>query len=168
MQQPDISDAAHSGRHLTASAVVIDPARRVVLLAVHNVTRLWQFPGGHLEPDESGDEAAIREAREETGIHATLWTRDRLDVPAGVWQPSPIMTIQYVAPANPRWDEPEHLHVDMLYLTTADSLVVPIAQPDEVDDAQWMPIDQLNGPDVRPDIPVIVAAAWQLLQPRRP
>ncbi|MFD0746651.1 NUDIX domain-containing protein [Phytohabitans flavus] len=106
MQQPDISDAAHSGRHLTASAVVIDPARRVVLLAVHNVTRLWQFPGGHLEPDESGDEAAIREAREETGIHATLWTRDRLDVPAGVWQPSPIMTIQYVAPANPAGTNP--------------------------------------------------------------
>ncbi|MFC0532093.1 NUDIX domain-containing protein [Phytohabitans kaempferiae] len=107
---------------MTASAAVFDPAREMVLLAIHNVTKYWQFPGGHLEDQESAAEAAIREVHEETGVHATLWTSSRIEVPGGRWQPSPILTVEYPAPANPRWNEPEHVHVDLLYMGTADSL----------------------------------------------
>lgn len=164
LQQPGTSATVHSGRHLTASCVVVDPARDLVLLAIHNVTKWWQFPGGHLDDLESAAEAAIREVREETGVHATLWTSSRLDVPGGRWQPSPILTVEYPAPANPRWDEPAHRHVDQLYLATADSsLAVPTAQPDEVDAVQWVPIGDLPRLGVRPDIPVIVPYAWRML-----
>jgi 8-oxo-dGTP pyrophosphatase MutT (NUDIX family) len=39
-----------------------------LLLARERQTGLWQTVGGSVEPDESPQEAALREAREETGV----------------------------------------------------------------------------------------------------
>lgn len=52
--------------HVTGSAIVIGP-RGVVLLR-HKRLGLWLQPGGHIDPDESPWEAALREAHEETGL----------------------------------------------------------------------------------------------------
>ncbi|MDQ7907589.1 NUDIX domain-containing protein [Phytohabitans sp. ZYX-F-186] len=164
MHESDLSSTIHSSRHLTASAAVFDPTRRTVLLAVHKLTRYYQLPGGHFGPGESGSDAAIREVREETGVQATLWRAGQFDVPGGTWQPSPIMTIEYPAPANPTWNEDPHHHVDLLFLATADSLLPTVPQLEEVDAVRWLPIDALDRPDVRPDMPVIVPIAWRLLQ----
>jgi 8-oxo-dGTP diphosphatase len=35
---------------------------------------LWSFPGGHVEENETLDEALIRELREEVGVVPTRWT----------------------------------------------------------------------------------------------
>ena len=53
--------------HVTGSAIVLDGAGRTLL---HRHKRLgrWLQPGGHVDPGESPDQAALREAREETGI----------------------------------------------------------------------------------------------------
>jgi len=56
--------------HVTASAIVIDDvvgAERVVL-HLHKRLGIWLQPGGHIEPGESPSAAALREAREETGL----------------------------------------------------------------------------------------------------
>jgi len=164
LHEDDLSSTVHSDRHLTASAVVFDPAREVVLLAMPNLTGVYQCPGGHFEPGESGGDAAIREVREETGIEATLWRGGQLEVPGGIWLPSPITTVEYPAPANPAWNEPAHSHVDLLFLAVADSLTPTVAQPDEIDAVEWLAIDALDRPHVRADIPVIVPFAWRLLQ----
>lgn len=163
MQQPDISSTIHSGRHLTASCVVFDRHRGRVLLGLHNGTGFLQFPGGHFEANEGGADVAIREVEEETGVHVNLWTANRIDIPGGIWQPSPILTVEYPAPANATWREPAHLHVDQLYLATADSIAPTKAQPDEIGAVLWLPIDDLDHPRVRPDVPVIVPIAWKVL-----
>lgn len=55
--------------HLTASAVVIDAAGEHVLLTLHPRVGRWLQLGGHCEPyDHSLAAAALREAREESGI----------------------------------------------------------------------------------------------------
>ncbi|QHF98888.1 NUDIX hydrolase [Streptomyces sp. NHF165] len=74
---------ACSAGHLTASALVVDPARERVLLTLHRKLRMWLQMGGHCEPqDATLAAAALREAREESGIDGlTLLTPEpvRLD-----------------------------------------------------------------------------------------
>ena len=52
--------------HVTGSAIVVG-SRGVVLLK-HKRLGFWLQPGGHVDPGESPSEAALREAREETGL----------------------------------------------------------------------------------------------------
>jgi 8-oxo-dGTP pyrophosphatase MutT (NUDIX family) len=55
--------------HLTASALVIDPAAGRVLLMLHRRAGLWLQMGGHCEAgDASLAESARREAVEESGV----------------------------------------------------------------------------------------------------
>jgi 8-oxo-dGTP pyrophosphatase MutT (NUDIX family) len=55
--------------HVTASALVVDPARERVLLTLHRKLGMWLQTGGHCEPqDATLAGAALREATEESGI----------------------------------------------------------------------------------------------------
>lgn len=55
----------------TASVLVLGSDRRVLLL-FHAKLGVWLGPGGHVEPGESPDRAALREVLEETGLAVTL------------------------------------------------------------------------------------------------
>lgn len=67
--RPDAMWRSCAPGHLTASTVVIDPSRRAVLLTLHPRVGLWVQVGGHCEPDDHTLlDAAVREAREESGI----------------------------------------------------------------------------------------------------
>lgn len=48
--------------------------QRALLIGRHDRRgrTLWSLPKGHIEPNESPEEAAIREVREETGIEAVI------------------------------------------------------------------------------------------------
>lgn len=60
--------SCHAG-HVTASALVIDPEQGRVLLTLHKKLRMWLQMGGHCEPEDTSlEEAALREATEESGI----------------------------------------------------------------------------------------------------
>jgi 8-oxo-dGTP pyrophosphatase MutT (NUDIX family) len=68
-EHPDGMWKACSGGHLTASALVVDPARERVLLTLHRKLRQWLQMGGHCEPEDTTlADAALREATEESGI----------------------------------------------------------------------------------------------------
>ena len=58
----------HRPGHVTASALVVRPDREV-LLCLHGKIGMWMQLGGHCEPtDHTLAGAALREAREESGI----------------------------------------------------------------------------------------------------
>lgn len=150
-------------RHFTASAVVVDPARALVLLIDHKATGQRQFPGGHVDPDETADQAALREVTEETGVIATLWTppADRVTIPGAVRHITPLMVCEFPAPAKPAKNQPAHHHIDLLYVATADATAPTRARLAEVDAAVWLPIANLA--NVRADVPPVARLAWARL-----
>lgn len=156
-----------NSRHFTASAVVIDPnaifgAR--VLLIDHLAEGTRQFPGGHVDPDESPDEAAMREVFEETGVCAALVIpRDTPHRAYGRALPQPVMVTEFPAPAKPRKGEPAHRHIDFLYVATADSTLPLVSQPEENAGAVWLPINGVDPGTVRADVPGILEVALRWL-----
>jgi len=66
--------------HLTASALIVHPESRRVLLRWHRRQQAWLQVGGHGDPGESDPLAiALREAREETGLaDLTPWPDGQL------------------------------------------------------------------------------------------
>jgi ADP-ribose pyrophosphatase YjhB (NUDIX family) len=54
--------------HHSAGAVVMDESRCLLIRRASE----WAFPKGHLERDETPEEAARREVREETGVEIEL------------------------------------------------------------------------------------------------
>ncbi len=57
---------------LNATAVVIPNERNEILLQKRSDNGLWGLPGGLMELDESIEECAIREVKEETNLDVTL------------------------------------------------------------------------------------------------
>ncbi|NGM68642.1 NUDIX domain-containing protein [Natronolimnobius sp. AArcel1] len=62
-----------------AGAWVTDDSNRVLLIRHSGSTDQWGTPGGGHEPEETMEETALREVREETGIDCTItdvfWAR---------------------------------------------------------------------------------------------
>lgn len=51
---------------LTVGTCIINDQK--ILFLLHTKLKLWLFPGGHIDPNETPDTAALREAKEETGL----------------------------------------------------------------------------------------------------
>jgi len=116
--------------HVTASAWIIDRSARAAVLVHHPTLGRWLQPGGHLEGDETTQEASLREAREETGLQTLALAGPEifdLDV--------------HRIPA--RGDEPEHWHYDVRHLVEGRFAETP-APTREVRRAAWVSLDQVR------------------------
>jgi 8-oxo-dGTP pyrophosphatase MutT (NUDIX family) len=70
----------HRPGHVTASALIVDEQRRV-LLCLHGRLGMWMQVGGHCEAtDGTLAQAALREATEESGIAGLRLDPDPIDV----------------------------------------------------------------------------------------
>lgn len=87
--------------------------------------RIWALPKGHVEPNESIEQAATREVLEETGIEATIVCK--------------LSDIRYWFYAN----KTKHHKVVHFFLMRYVS-GIPTPQTGEVDEALWVRLDELN------------------------
>jgi 8-oxo-dGTP pyrophosphatase MutT (NUDIX family) len=93
-------------REFTVAVFVVDGDR--VLLHYHAKLGRWLPPGGHIEPNELPDEAAVREVAEETGLEVELVGERAL----------PLATpVQLVRPAGIQLENigHDHEHIDLVY-----------------------------------------------------
>ena len=68
----DAWDQAHGEAEVAAAAAIFDERGRILLVLERE---RWAYPGGHLEPGETPEQAAVREAREESGVEIELGPR---------------------------------------------------------------------------------------------
>ncbi|RZU49914.1 8-oxo-dGTP pyrophosphatase MutT (NUDIX family) [Krasilnikovia cinnamomea] len=121
--------------HVTCSALVCDPAGRVLHIR-HNVLNRWLCPGGHLEPhDTTLAGGALREITEETGIPVSaLRLIDEVPIDIDV----------HPIPANPAKSEPDHQHFDLRYAFTTTAAPQVVLQTEEVHDFGWLPTAEIE------------------------
>jgi 8-oxo-dGTP pyrophosphatase MutT (NUDIX family) len=99
-------------RDFTTAVFVVHGGR--VLLHWHVKLSRWLPPGGHIDPNEIPDEAALREVMEETGVEATLVGNPAIavELPGQPKQLCPPAGIQITAIV------PGHEHIDIVYFAT--------------------------------------------------
>ena len=121
--------------HLTGSAFVFSPDGRRVLLLHHRKLDCWLQPGGHAESGEAnGEDVALREAREETGIAALRLHPDA---------PRPLDVDVHEIPA--RGSERAHLHLDLRYVVIAPAGAALLRSTKETNALRWFGWDELAG-----------------------
>ena len=144
-------------RHFTATAFVIDSQKRVLLLW-HRRLKRWMPPGGHVNEDETPEDAAKRECKEETNldveivgdVHDDLF-RENPD--EGRMLKKPIALLLENIPACPERNEGAHQHMDFLYLARPlnEEQAEELAQ-DESDGMRWFTKEEVKTLDVRTEI----------------
>ena len=120
--------------HLTASGFVVNRDCSKVLMAHHNLYRVWAWTGGHADGDPDLLSVALREAREETGaehvkpLSPAIASLDILPVwghvKRGAWVPS-------------------HQHLNITYLLTAEETDPLRPRAGENSKVAWLPADRL-------------------------
>ena len=107
-----------------AATVVRDPERGVLLLWRHRFvvdSWGWEVPAGRVDSGESPEDAAVREATEETG-----------------WRPGPLRSLGTYHPVPGTVEQTFHLFV-------ADG-AEHVGEPDEdeVERVEWLPVDEVR------------------------
>jgi 8-oxo-dGTP pyrophosphatase MutT (NUDIX family) len=111
--------------NFAAGTVVHDPARGLLLIYRHRFitdTWGWEIPAGRIDPGETPDTAAAREALEETG-----------------WRPGPLTPLLTFQPTNGLSDQRFHI-----FLADGATHVGDPSDPGEAERVEWVPVDEVR------------------------
>jgi 8-oxo-dGTP pyrophosphatase MutT (NUDIX family) len=111
-----------------------------VLLHRHKRLNRWLPPGGHIEPNELPDDAAIREVLEETGVQIELVSQPVIDcsgpdMPLSLTRPVGVLLVDI---------QSGHQHIDLIYFARA--------RNDGDERAQWFSLSELSGLNLTAEI----------------
>ena len=128
-------------RHFTATAFVIN-SKNQCLLMWHKRLQRWMPPGGHVDENETPEETAKRECKEETGMDVEIIGDNQPDLFTGNPQEGrmlkkPIAMLLEEIPESKERSEPAHQHMDFLF----------IAKP--LDENQVLTLEKTEGSDMR-------------------
>ena len=122
----------NAAAHLTASAWVVSPDRKQVLMAYHNLYDSWAWRGGHADGERDLLSVALREVQEESGL------ADVRPVSRDIYSLE-ILTVdghekrgKYVS---------SHLHLNVTYLLEADPKQPVRCKPDENSRVGWFSLE---------------------------
>lgn len=130
-------------RHFCASVFIVNPANYKILLVHHKKFNKWVQPGGHIEDNETFEEAALREAFEETGVKVRL---------LGERFPREDDFVRPLGIQKNRNDRGE-LHIDVIYAAIPVNNI-DLTLSDESLGVRWFSRDELENLPVFPDIKI--------------
>lgn len=136
--------------HLVATAYIVHEGR--VLLVFHKKLQKWLPAGGHVEPGETADQAAVREVREELGISVELVSA--LPAPYHNSLPLPFDSEVHNVGDHDHW--------------SLDFLAKPLAMPTthnaaELDEFRWFSRKELAEPIILPGVRARALRALELV-----
>ncbi len=126
---------------ICASAIIVQGNK--TYLIKHKKLEVWMNPGGHVEENETPEEAAIREAKEETGIEVEIIglngeNKIKTDIAYELNKPFSIM-YEFVD-----YKTGMHEHYDMVYLTKPKDQSKITLNKEETLDAGWFSEKELK------------------------
>ncbi len=127
-QEEDLFSREHLSGHFTASAWVVSPDRKQVLMAHHNLYHSWAWLGGHADGQRDLLAVAVREVQEESGltevrpVSEEIYSLEILSV-SGHWKKG-----CYI---------PSHLHLNVTYLLEANPTAPLRHRPGENSAVAW-------------------------------
>ncbi len=125
----------------TVCAVIVH--RNKALLVLHAKLNKWLFPGGHIDENETPDQAVIREIKEETGLDLRLSdygpVKDSPDIMARLAVPFHV-NIHSVG---------DHNHYCLLYMGSVKSPKTRISKESKA--LRWFGKDELDSVGAMPE-----------------
>lgn len=124
----------HERIDFTASVYIVHEGK--VLLHLHKKLNKWLQPGGHIELDEDPNQAAIREAKEETGFDVELIGHPRLPELKG--HPTDLVPPRFL---NRHPFNETHEHIDCSYFGR---VIGGALQPEDGVEMRWFTKEEIE------------------------
>lgn len=130
-----------STRDFTATTFVVHEDR--TLLLHHRKLSMWLPPGGHIDPHELPDRAALREVREESGLEVELLSQGSMLGHVRVLPQPYCILLEQISPG--------HQHIDLIYFARVSGGSLAPAER-EARAARWCSWEDLADPEIAEDI----------------
>ena len=130
---PDIFTRENCSAHMTASSWIVNREHTKVLMVYHNIYDSWSWTGGHADGETDLLSVALREAKEETGIHSVRPLSEEIYSLEILTVDGHMKHGKFVS---------SHLHLNLTYLLEADEADHLQRKPDENSDAAWFGLEE--------------------------
>ena len=131
-------------RDFTATTFVVKEARTFLLW--HKKIQAWLPPGGHINPGELPETAALREVLEETGLEVELLGDHQQWGKVRVLRSPVCILLEDISP--------RHQHIDLIYFARVTG-GRPKIDPREATHYRWYSHQELGSPEVAEDIRIL-------------
>lgn len=121
--------------HITASAWIVSPDRKKVLMAYHNLYGSWAWLGGHADGNEDLKSVVLKEVEEESGLSRVRFLSDE------------IFSIEILAVnghEKKRSYIPSHLHFNVTFLLEANPNDAIRIKSDENSAVDWIAVEEIE------------------------
>lgn len=125
-------------RHFCVTTYVVNPSGDKFLMIEHKKLGKWLPPGGHVDANETPEQAALRECKEETGLDVEFVSA-RTQVDGGLVKPEGIQ-LNVIKPS-------EHEHMDLVYLATTSDDIPLSLNVRETSNIRWIGVEEILRPD---------------------
>lgn len=143
-------------KHFSVTIVIV--YKNKCLLHRHKKLGIWIPVGGHVDEDELPEEAAVREAREESGLDIELFNSDKnykkyysnIDL--------------LIKPAHIELHliEEYHHHINLVYYAKSNNSKIQ-AEDERDEHFQWFTKDELNNENINSEVKFVCKEALDIL-----